>query len=68
VTLPLTDTDIGYYGFCVYSVYSIMGNNTSVADHVTNLSYHSSSIWLARSLNKVLSDCNVINSNQRCHL
>jgi len=39
-------SDIRYYRFCVYSVYSVMRNDTSVGDHVTAQSYQSSSLWL----------------------
>jgi len=35
------DTDIQIYGSCVYSVYSVLRNNTSIGDHVTTLSYQS---------------------------
>ena len=47
MTRPITDTDIRYYGSCLYSVYSVVRNNTSVDDHVTALSYQSSSLGLA---------------------
>jgi len=46
-TQPIADTDNRYYGSCIYSVYSVMRNNRSVGDHVTALSYKSSSLGLA---------------------
>jgi len=65
VTRPVTDTDIRYYGSFVYSVYSVMHNNRSVGDHVTAM--RSVVVFRAwrQSLNNVLNDRNVTNSDHR---